>query len=458
MPPTRPLPSSPDAEREVLGWLIGSRPDAHDVLAMLRPEDFHDKRNEKVYEAISDLHRSKKTVDLITVCDRMRAMGLLGYLAASGGEAYVSELLTGCYLWSLEHQMEHARLILDSARRRALIFAAKDLEERAYRGEQDSGAIAEQTQSALGSLCDRSHVNVPKPFREVLHAAVKELERRYHNKCVVTGIPTSLEALDSLVHGWQYKEITIIGARPSMGKTALIVQSAVHGAMMGHPGLIFTLEMAEQELTMRSLANQSGVNGRALKTGYLQSTEWVKLTKAITRMADLPLHIDEDASQTADTMCSKARRWRRDPQIFQSDTKGGFIVVDFLQLVNSGITKKNSNRDQEVTYVTRQLKALAKELGVAVVALASLNRELEKRADKRPISSDLRDSGNIESDADTIIMLYRDEVYNPETEDKGVMELLVRKARNGSTGEVKAKWIAESTRVEDMPQDKGYQG
>ena len=450
MQPMRQMPSSPDAEKQVLGWLLNGQTDAHDVLSVLRAEDFHDKKHEKIYETIADLHKAKKRVDLVTVSARMEALGLSVYLAAVEGDAYLSALAIECSYAPLETIVEYAKMIVDASRRRALIIAAEELKDRAYRGADDSGTIAEQTQATLGSLCDRSHAKTPRPLREVIHEAVRELERRYQNKSAITGVPSGLRDLDDLTHGWQYSELTIIGARPSMGKTALVMQSAIHGAEMGHPGLIFTLEMAEREIGMRTISNSGQVDGRAMKTGYLQATEWVKITKAVQRLAGLPIHIDDDSTQTIDAICSKARRWKRDPQVFQRDTKGGFVVLDFLQLVNSGITRKNTNREQEVTYVTRQLKALAKELGVAVIALASLNRALEARSDKRPIAADLRDSGNIESDADSILMLYRDEVYNPETEDKGIMELLMRKARNSEVGEKKVKWVAQSTRFEDI--------
>jgi replicative DNA helicase len=234
-----------------------------------------------------------------------------------------------------------------------------------------------------------------------------------------------------------------------MGKTSLVLKSIFHAAEKGYPVLAFSLEMSDDETALRALASQAGVNSARLKTGMMETGDWIKITKASSRIAPLPIHVDDDGSQSVETICAKARKWRRDPESFPSGVEMGLIVVDYVQLIPTGKGKGQLNREQLVTEVFRQLKALAKELKCPLLLVVSLSRKCEERQDKRPVPSDIRDTGNIESDADTICMIYRDEVYNADTEDKGIAELIIRKARNGATGTVRARWYAETTTFTD---------
>jgi replicative DNA helicase len=453
--PTRPLPANPDAERLVLGALLLSSSALDDAIALLRPDDFADVDHASIWEAIAELHRLRHPVDLLTVSAKMNQLGTMARLTVRGCEAYLVQLQIDVATVGPDIVLAHAKLVQDASRRRSMILLAAQIVDQAYAGTAESGELTERFQAGLGALADRGHAKVPRPFRELLHSTIKRIEERYSRplKSAVCGIPTGLQALDDLTQGYQPSEVFVLGARPSMGKTSLVLKSIFHAAEKGFPVLAFSLEMSEDETALRALASQAGINSACLKTGMMQTTDWVKITKTSCRLAPLPVHVDDDGSQSVETICAKARKWRRDPVCFPEDgVEMGLIVVDYVQLIppTKGNGRGQINRDQQVTEVFRQLKALAKELKCPLLLVVSLSRKCEERQDKRPVPSDIRDSGNIESDADTICMIYRDEVYNPDTEEKGVAELIIRKARNASVGMVKARWYAETTTFMDM--------
>ncbi len=458
--PTRPLPANEGAERLVLGALLISNAALDDAMPLLRPDDFADVGHASIWAAMADLHKVRHPVDLMTVSEKMRSMGTMPRLVARCEEAYLVELQSKAWEFSasgpigalsVEQTIHHAKLIQDASRRRSMILLAAQIVDQAYAGSAEAGELTERFQAGLGQLADRGHAKVPRPFRELLHSTIKRIEQRFSRpvKSAVSGIPTGLRVLDDITQGYQPSEVFVLGARPSMGKTSLVLNSIFHSAEKGFPVLAFSLEMSEDETALRALASQAGVNSACLKTGMMQTMDWVKITKASTRLAPLPIHVDDDGAQSVETICAKSRKWRRDPAVFGDGVEMGLIVVDYVQLIPTGKGKGQYNREQLVTEVFRQLKALAKELKCPLLLVVSLSRKCEERQDKRPIPSDIRDTGNIESDADTICMIYRDEVYNPETEDKGIAELIIRKARNGATGTVRARWYAETTTFTD---------
>ena len=458
--PTRPLPAHEGAERLVLGALLLSSAALDDVMQVLRTDDFSDVGHASIWEAMQELHAKRHPVDLMTVAEKMRSMGTMPRLAARSEDAYIVELMMKAMEYSqnsplgaldVEQTVAHAKLVQDASRRRSMILLSAQIVEQAYAGTVDSGTLTERFQAGLGQLADRGHAKVPRPFRELLHGTIKRIEQRFSapKKSAVCGIPTGLTALDDITQGYQPSEVFVLGARPSMGKTSLVLKSIFHAAEKGYPVLAFSLEMSDDETALRALASQAGVNSARLKTGMMETVDWIKITKASSRIANLPIWVDDDGSQSVETICAKARKWRRDPAVFAADTEMGLIVVDYVQLIPTGKGKGQLNREQLVTEVFRQLKALAKELKCPLLLVVSLSRKCEERQDKRPVPSDIRDTGNIESDADTICMIYRDEVYNADTEDKGIAELIIRKARNGATGTVRARWYAETTTFTD---------
>ena len=459
--PTRPLPAHEGAEKLVLGALLLSSAAIDDVMPVLRPDDFSDIGNASIWAAMQDLHAKRHPVDLMTVAEKMRSMGTMPRLKARDEEAYIVELQMKAMEYSansplgaldVEQTVAHAKLVQDASRRRSMILLSAKIVEQAYSGTVDSGTLTERFQAGLGQLADRGHAKVPRPFRELLHSTLKKIEARYSSprKSAVCGIPTGLIALDDMTQGYQPSEVFVIGARPSMGKTSFVLKSVFHAAEKGFPVLVFSLEMSEDETALRSLSSQASVNSARLKTGMMDTADWIKITKAAGRLAPLPVMVDDDGSQSVETLCAKARKWRRDPDVFADPQHMGLVVVDYVQLIPpSRHGKSQLNRDQQVTEIFRQLKALAKEIRCPLLLVVSLSRKCEERQDKRPIPSDIRDSGNIESDADTICMIYRDEVYKPDTDDKGIAEFIIRKARNGATGTVRARWYAETTTFTD---------
>jgi len=457
----KPLPANEGAEKLVLGALLLSNAALDDAMQVLRADDFTDMAHASIWEAMTALHKKRHPVDVMTVAEQLRQLGSMPRLKPRAEEAYLVELQVGAMNFAshlplgqldAEQTLTHAKVVQDISRRRAMILLSAKIIEQAYSGTVDSGTLTERFQAGLGQLADRGHAKVPRPFRELLYSTLKKIEARYSSprKSAVCGIPTGLIALDDMTQGYQPSEVFVIGARPSMGKTSFILKSVFHAAEKGFPVLVFSLEMSEDETALRSLSSQASVNSARLKTGMMDTADWIKITKAAGRLAPLPVMVDDDGSQSVETLCAKARKWRRDPAVFADPQHMGLVVVDYVQLIPpSRHGKSQLNRDQQVTEIFRQLKALAKEIRCPLLLVVSLSRKCEERQDKRPIPSDIRDSGNIESDADAICMIYRDEVYKPDTDDKGIAEFIIRKARNGATGTVRARWYADTTSFED---------
>ena len=450
----RPLPSNPDAEREVIGALLfQSSRIADDVLPLLKPDDFHSIPLSKIWAACLDLNQARQPIDLITVAERMRTNGTFPHLAASGGDAYLTELINAVGHSDTANVVQHAQIVLDCSRWKSCMQIADKMAEQASSGAIPCAEITERAQAALQALADRTLRGVPKPLKRLLHEAVGTIETRYSSQRAVTGIPWGLTELDALTHGRQPGHLIIVAGRPASGKTALVLGSAIHAAKEGTPGLLFSLEMSDAELAERTIASEARVDGRALRTGFLDSSDWIKITKSIAQLADAPLQIDDEASPDLMTITAKCRRWRRDRKIFPQGDEPGFVILDYLQLIATN--GRQQNREREVAELSRGLKALAKELRVPIIAVASLSRDCEKRTDKRPQLSDLRDSGNIESDADEVLFVYRDEMYNHHSPDTGIAEILLAKHRSGPTGIVRVKYLAASTTFTDLAEPNG---
>ena len=451
---SRPLPSNPVAEREVVGALLfQSNRIADDVLPLLNPDDFYSLSLSKIWAACLELHKARQPIDLITVADRMRTDGTSLHLAASGGDAYLAELMNTVGLSDPANVAQHAQIVLECSRRRTNILIAVTIQEQAFSGTIPCAEIIERAQTAHQALADRTLRGVPKPLKRLLHEAAGTIQARYSNQRTVTGVPWGLTKLDALTHGRQPGHLIIVAGRPASGKTALVLGSAIHAAKEGTPGLLFSIEMSDEELTERTIASEARVDGRALRTGFLESSDWIKITQSIARLADAPLQIDDEASPDLMTITAKCRRWRRDRKIFPQGDEPGFVIVDYLQLIAT--SGRQQNREREVAELSKGLKALAKELRVPIIAVASLSRDCEKRTDKRPQLSDLRDSGNIESDADEVLFVYRDEMYNQNSPDRGTAEILLAKHRSGPTGMLRVNYLAASTTFTDLAEPNG---
>jgi replicative DNA helicase len=401
-----------------------------------------------------ELDQRSKPIDLITVAEEMRRSGTMSKLGAVGNEAYLAELANK--IASVENIAQHARIIRSKSTARRLILAADSIMQKGYGEQLEVEDYIDQAQQAVFDIQNRSNRQSYEPVRRVLHGAIKALEARYHRKKAVTGVPTGFNAFDEMTSGLQPGDLIIIAARPSMGKTAFSMNCCQNAALdHGVPTLVFSLEMSKESLVERVLCCEAHVESQKLRSGFLESRDWINITKAASRIAEAPMWIDDSGSPSLMEIRAKCRRWRSDPNVFKDGLNQlGLIVIDYLQLVHGSPQARDASREREISEISRGLKALAKELRVPVVALSQLNRSVESRADKRPMASDLRESGAIEQDADLICFIYRDEVYNKESPDKGVTEIIIGKQRNGPTGTVRLAFLNQYTRFENLAEDR----
>jgi replicative DNA helicase len=445
---TRSLPHSLEAERAILGAVLLA-PQLFAHVAELPPGDFYHPAHVALFEAMRALDIVGKPIDPVSLPVQMETDGSVGKLRGLGGEAYLSDLMSSVLVIDeapLRHQMV---IVRDRAKLRKLVafgqqVAASSFAEGAEVGEVQ--AEAERQLLELGALSPQARGRRRLPA--LLSPVLQTIEHRSDRGSLVTGVPSQLPKLDELTAGFQSGELVIIAARPSMGKSSLATQIALHG---GVPSLIFSLEMSAESLVERILSGEAEVDSRGLRSGKLSGPQWIRLTSACSRLHDdkRDVQIDDSSSLTIGQLRSEARRWRAkdtDP------AKPAVVLVDYAQLLDS--VGKHDNREREVSEISRGLKALAKDLRVPVIALSQLNRGVESRSDKRPGLADLRESGAIEQDADVVIFVYRDEVYNKQTDDKGIAELIVGKQRNGPLGTARVRWNAIYTRFEPLEDDQ----
>ena len=449
-------PHSEDAEESVIGGILFSGRAITQVADLIDPGDFYDAKHEAIYAAMVELDQRSKPIDIITVADEMRRMGTLSKLAAVGSEAYLADLANK--IASVENIAQHARIVRNKSTARRLILAADSIMQKGYSDQTDVEEYIDQAQQVVFEIQSRSSRQSYEPVRRVLHGAIKALEARFHRKQAVTGVPSGYANFDEMTAGLQPGELIIIAARPAMGKTSFVMNCCQNAALDDQkpvPVLVFSLEMSKESLIERVLCSEARIESQKLRSGFLESRDWIHITKAASRIAEAPMWIDDSGAPSLMEIRSKCRRWRSDPSVFpQGLDQLGLVVIDYLQLVHGSQQAREANREREISEISRGLKALAKELRVPVVALSQLNRSVEARADKRPMCSDLRESGAIEQDADLICFIYRDEVYNKESPDKGIAEIIIGKQRNGPTGTARLAFLNQYTRFENLAEER----
>ena len=444
-PVRRVLPHYEEAELSVVGGVLFNGKVFALVSDILNPDDFYDAKHEAIWTAFLRLDAESKAIDLVSVAAEMRKAGLMGKLGAHGHESYLATLLNN--VSTSENMASHARLVKDKPLSRRVIIEAGRIQQLGYSDEVEGAALLDTAQASLFAL---GTGNVRAPYEEartVLHKTLTTLEARFRAKKAITGIPTGFASFDDMTAGLQPKELVIVAARPSMGKTAFVMNCAEFaGIDQKIPCLIFSVEMGKEQLMERMICSRASVESQKMRSGFLESRDWIAITKASSLIAEAPIVIDDSPSPTITEIRARARRWRADPAIWSnSAATTGLIVIDYLQLIKGSPMGKEYSREREISEISRSLKALAKELNCPVVALSQLNRSLENRADKRPMLSDLRESGAIEQDADTICFIYRDEYYNKESSDKGIAEVIVGKQRSGPTGTAQLRWVSRYT-------------
>ena len=454
----RVLPHNIEAEESVIGGVLLSPKAFQQVVEHVAVEDFYHPTLGAIFQAMIDLDEAGKPIDALTVAEQMRASDSFSRLRAFNGEAYLAELMNKVV--TVENIAFHGRIVRGKATARRLIEAAQEI---AARGMGEYGDVDEYIDSAERSIFEiaqRSQRSSYEPIRKILGVTIKAVEKRYDRKQAITGVPSGYPKLDAMTAGFQPGDLIIIAARPSMGKTSLVMNAVQNAAIMyGVPSLVFSLEMSKESLVERLLCSESQVDSTRLRGGFLEQRDWINLTKAASRISEAPIWIDDAGAPTLLEIRAKARRWRSDPNIFKSPEQHGVMVIDYLQLIaGRPAGGRDQNREREISEISRGLKALAKELRIPVIALSQLNRAVESRSDKRPQLSDLRESGAIEQDADLIAFIYRDEVYNKETEDKGVAEVIIGKQRNGPVGTVRLKFLNQYTRFEHLEEQRDDAG
>jgi replicative DNA helicase len=392
--------------------------------ANVQSDDFYKRAHAYVYDAVMSLYAQGEPVDPVTVSEELRRAGLLD---AIGGRATLVRIQTGTP--ASANASHYARIVNDLALLRRLIAVAGEIAELGYETPDDVSETLDAAETLVFEIAEFRLSESLVGISESLNSTLEQLESLYERETDVTGVATGYDELDELLLGLQPSNLVIVASRPAMGKSSFALGAAANVAITSRrPVLFFSMEMGHLELTKRLLAAEANVEARKLWTGNIPEGDWGRLSHAVGRLADAPLFIDDNPHCTVMEMRAKARRTRAR----HGDL--GLIVVDYLQLMSTSSAHRAENRQVEVAEISRGLKILARELECPVVALSQLNRQLEYRQDKRPMLADLRESGNLEQDADVVCFIYRDEVYNPESDQRGIAEVIVAKHRNGPTG------------------------
>ena len=425
----RQQPQSLEAEQAVLGSILIDSRCVAEVIGILKPEDFYLDQNREIYETVYTMFNFSETIDPVTVLDKLKE---LGYYHDNSKE-YVMQLME--ITPTAANVVRYANIVQEKSMLRGLGQAAGDISEMVYEQTGTAGEILETAEKKIYALRKGERGDSLEHIGTTLHKVFDRLDELSQSDSSIAGMSTGLKDLDSKINGLNKSDLLLIAARPAMGKSAFALNI---GANVAHTYkktvAIFNLEMSREQLAMRLLANKSYVELQKLATGKLSDEEWTKLCMASDELSRMDIRIDDNPTVTVADINAKCRRL----------DNLGLIIIDYLQLMQgSGYGKNSENRVVVVGEISRSLKIMAKELNVPVICLSQLSRAVESRTDKRPILSDLRESGAIEQDADSVMFIYRDEYYNPNTEDKGIAECIVAKNRHGETGAVKLQWIGQ---------------
>lgn len=436
-------PQNVDAELSVLGAAVTNKEAAIKATDVLQAADFYREANAVVFEAINNLIFHNQNVDVLTVTEELRRMGQLDNV---GGVSYVTDLPN--HLVSSLDVERHAQIVLEKARLRRLILAADTIAGEAYAGEGEVTDIVDAAERRILEVAKDERRQEMTAIGEIVQGQLDDIANKYTNKSGITGLPTGFSGFDNITSGLQPSDLILVAARPSMGKTALTLNIAQHVVLKEHKNVaFFSLEMSQEQLGLRMICSTALVDSQKLRTGRITSQdEWSRIMQAATALYDAPLFIDDTPGITVAEMRSKARR-------LQAEKGLDLIIVDYLQLMQGGQGRRQAeNRQQEISEISRSLKSLARELKVPVIALSQLSRSVESRQVKRPMLSDLRESGSLEQDADIVAFLYREGYYQQEIEDssKNITEVIIAKHRNGATGTIQLYFHGQWTRFVDM--------
>ena len=428
----RVIPHSNDAERSVLGAAMLDERALIEVAEKVKPADFYNKSHQEIFAAMMELHRNNSPVDSLTVSEELAKRGVL---EMTGGRGYVAGLASD--VPSIANASEYAEIVAQKALLRELIIASDDVMTKSYADDSDAQSMLDYAEQQIMEIAKGRQSRSFVALRDILLENMELISERSKTEGQITGVPTGLIDVDRTTSGLQKSDLVILAARPSMGKTAFALCVAKNAASKGNRVMIFSLEMSKEQLTQRLLAMESLIDATKLRTGDLNTEDWKALSKAADALDKAPIYIDDTPGMPLMEMKNKCRRLKEKEGL-------DLVIVDYLQLMEMG--GRVESRQLEVAALSRQLKQMARELECPVIALSQLSRASEQRKDNRPVLSDLRDSGAIEQDADVVFFLYRDEVYNPETETPGECEVIIAKQRNGPIGTERVRWLAPYTK------------
>jgi len=435
-------PQSIESEQSVLGSILIDNDVIHKVVEILSPQDFYKETHQKIYEAMLSLYERGEPLDLITLSDELKRNKVLDKV---GGVAYLVQLTEA--VPTSANVLNYARIVKEKSLLRNLISAATEIISQCYREEEEIEDLLDRAEQLIFSISEFRIKPSFYPIKDVLKETFKIIERLYERKELVTGVPSGFKDLDRLTSGFQPSDLIIVAGRPSMGKTAFCLNIAQYAAIHARvPTAIFSMEMSKEQVAMRMLCSEAKVNASKVRSGFLSEAELQRLTLAASILSDSPLVIDDTPALSVLELRAKARRLKREMAL-------GLVIIDYLQLMRG--RSSTERREQEISEISRSLKALAKELQIPVIAISQLSRRAEDRPGRRPQLADLRESGAIEQDADLILFIYRDEVYNPNSPKKGIAEIIIGKQRNGPTGTVELAYIPELTAFKDLWKGEG---
>lgn len=432
---TKIPPQSIDAEISLLGAILIDGEVMSEVSDKVKPADFYDKRHSTIFEAMLKLYEKHQPVDLLTLTDELKAKKKLKDV---GDSTYLGEITN--YVPTAAHAAAYADLVRTKAIRRRLIKASSDIAELGYNEEKSVQELLEQAEADIFSVSDSSLKQDLISLEHILNESFDRIEELHRNKGSLRGVTTGYRDLDAKTAGLQKSDLIILAARPAMGKSTFASNLAYNIATQAKQAvLFFSLEMSKEQLVDRMLAEASGVDAFNIRTGNLNEDDFGKLSDAMGEMAEAPIYIDDTPGLSVLEMRTKARREAHNRPL-------GLIVIDYLQLMQTGRRSSDGNRVQEVSEISRGLKLIARELNVPVIALSQLSRSVESRSPQIPQLADLRESGSIEQDADIVMFLYREDYYNPDTENQHITDLIIAKHRNGPTGKIQLYFHPEQLR------------
>ncbi|AWK50261.1 replicative DNA helicase [Clostridium beijerinckii] len=433
----RSLPQSIEAEQSVIGSMIIDKNAIAKVLEGLDEEDFYRDGHKVIYKTILEMFRNDIAIDLLTLLEHLKSTDML---ERAGGVTYITELSSS--VPTTANLSAYIKIVSDKSTLRKLIKASTTIIEESYNNQSQVENVIDVAEKKIFNIAEKRTSKDFEPLSDVLERGFAQIEKLFNNKGETTGVSSGFTDLDAKTSGFQSGDMILIAARPSMGKTTFALNIAEHAALRDHRSVvIFSLEMSKEQLAYKLLCSEANVDMLKLRTGTLEDKDWENIAMAAGPLSKAKIYIDDSAGVTVMEMRSKCRRLKMEYGI-------DLIVIDYLQLMSGG--SSTDNRQQEVSEISRSIKALAKEMECPVIALSQLSRAPEQRADHRPMLSDLRESGSIEQDADIVMFLYRDEYYNKETEDKNIGECIIAKQRNGPVGTAKLAWLGQYSKFGNL--------